>query len=201
MSKVNVYVDGFNLYFGMMESGFDTFRWLNIVNMASKFLKEDEKLSEVKYFTSRVSNDPQKQKRQSTYIEALIEKGAKIIYGHYQLLTVECYQCGHIWPSPNEKMTDVNIATHLLVDAFSNNYDKAILISGDSDLIGPIRAVHNNFANKSVVVAFPPRRHNMSIASVAKGSFTIGRKTLKDNQLEDHITKKDGYVLVKPSTW
>ena len=43
----------------------------------------------------------------------------------------------------NEKMTDVNIATHLIIDAFQDRYDMAMLISGDSDLVPPIKAVHS----------------------------------------------------------
>ena len=56
--------------------------------------------------------------------------------------------CGNKWLAPKEKMTDVNIATEMLQDAFLDKYDMAMLISGDSDLIPPIRAIHNNFKKK-----------------------------------------------------
>jgi len=98
-------------------------------------------------------------------------------------------------------MTDVNIATQMLVDAYQDKYDMAMLVSGDSDLVPPIRAVHENFKNKRVFVAFPPKRHNQSVAIVAKGSLTIGRKKLVDSQLEEEVVKKDGYTLRKPKSW
>ena len=65
--RVIVYIDGFNLYFGMREAGFGNCRWLDLKKMVQKLIKPDQSLEDIKYFTSRVSNDPQKQKRQAKY--------------------------------------------------------------------------------------------------------------------------------------
>lgn len=199
--RVVVYVDGFNLYFGMLDAGFDYCKWLNLNLLIKNLLNHNQELVEVKYFTSRVSNNPEKQKRQNVYIEALESVGVKIYYGNYQSDTIECKRCNNIWPKFNEKMTDVNIATQILIDAYQNKYDMAMLISGDSDLVPPIKAVHEIFKNKRVFVAFPPKRHNQSVALVARGSLTIGRKKLVESQFEEKVAKKDGYVLNKPSIW
>jgi len=199
--RVTVYVDGFNLYFGMLEAGLLNCKWLNIQLLISNLLQPNQELQEIKYFTSRVSNNPDKQKRQTTYIEALESTGIKILYGHYQRDKIECKQCGNIWPKYNEKMTDVNIATQILIDAYQDKFDMAMLISGDSDLVPPIKAVHENFKYKRVFVAFPPKRHNNSVSLVAKGSMTIGRKKLVDSQFEASVKKKDGYTLKKPMGW
>lgn len=198
--RVVVYVDGFNLYFGMLEAGLDNCKWLNIRILAENLLKSNQELIGIKYFTSSVSNNPDKQKRQITYIEALQSQGIKIYYGNYQSNSIECRRCMNVWPTYNEKMTDVNIATQILIDAYQDKYDMAMLISGDSDLVPPIRAVHEIFKSKRVFVAFPPKRHNSSVAIIAKGSFTIGRKNLIDSQFEEKIKKSDGYILNKPST-
>ena len=188
--RVIVYVDGFNLYFGMLEAGFLNCKWLNINKLANNLLQINQELVEIKYFTSRVSNNPDKQKRQTTYIEALESVGIKIFYGHYQSDTTECRQCGNIWPTFHEKMTDVNIATQMMIDAFQDRYDMAMLISGDSDLVPPIKAIHELFKNKRVFVAFPPKRHNSSVALVAKGSMMIGRKKLVDSLFDNEVVKK-----------
>ncbi len=199
--RVIVYVDGFNLYFGMLDAGFDYCKWLNIKLLACNLLQNNQTLVEIKYFTSRVSNNPEKQKRQNTYLEALESVGVKIYYGNYQSDKIECKRCGNIWPTYNEKMTDVNIATQILIDAFQDEYDMAMLISGDSDLVPPIKSVHEIFKNKRVFVAFPPKRHNQSVALMAKGSLTIGRKKLVDSQFELEVPKRDGYILKKPKDW
>jgi len=199
--RVIVYVDGFNLYFGMKEAGFDNCKWLNIRSLIDDLLKPTQELVTIKYFTSRVSNNPDKQKRQSTYIEALETTGIKVIYGHYQMNKAECKRCGHVWPSPNEKMTDVNIATNMIVDAYKDSFDMALLISGDSDLVPPIKIIHENFKTKRVMVMFPPKRHNTTVSASAKGSLMIGRKKLLDNQFADKVEKANGFMLLKPKEW
>lgn len=199
--RVIVYIDGFNLYFGMLEAGYIDYKWLDPVKLVLSLLKENQELAGIKYFTSRVSNNPDKQKRQTTYLEALECSGVKIFYGHYQRDRISCDRCGNIWPNYNEKMTDVNIATQMLIDAYNNKYDMVMLISGDSDLVPPIKAIHENFDNKRVFVAFPPKRFNNSVAMVARGSLTIGRKKLAKSQFPVQIEKSDGYILRKPVEW
>jgi uncharacterized LabA/DUF88 family protein len=199
--RVIVYIDGFNLYFGMMDAGLVDCKWLDLTKLVKSLLKPRQELVSIKYFTSRVSNNPDKQKRQTAYIEALEANNVNIVYGHYQRNQIECKACGHIWPIYDEKMTDVNIATQMLIDAFQDNFDMAMLISGDSDLVPPMRSIHRLFVSKRVFVAFPPSRHNASIALTAKGSMILGRKKIHDSQFPEEILKKDGYRLKKPSAW
>jgi len=106
-------------------------------------------------------------------------------------------------------MTDVNIAVELLGDAavellgdaVDNVFDTAIIVSADSDLVGPIKAVLRRFPGKRIVVAFPPERFSNHLRQVATVDFTIGRKKFKDSQLPNQVTKPDGYVLNRPSSW
>jgi uncharacterized LabA/DUF88 family protein len=199
--RIIVYVDGFNLYFGMVEAGLTYCKWLDINKLVANLILPHQELVQIKYFTSRVSNNPDKQKRQTKYIEALEAKGVKMYYGHYQSGSVECKRCGNIWATQHEKMTDVNIATQMIIDAYQDRFDMAMLISGDSDLVPPIKSIHENFPGKRVFVAFPPKRHNSSVSLVAKGSLVIGRKKLVESQLPNEIQKRDGYIIRKPSEW
>ena len=199
--RVVVYVDGFNLYFGIVEAGFIHSKWLDISSLVKSYLTPNQHLVSIKYFTSRITNNPAKQKRQTTFIEAIESSGIQIIYGLYKAIDIECRNCGHAWSVSNEKMTDVNIATHLLMDAYSDLFDTAILISGDSDLVPPLKAVHSNFPAKSVSVFFPPNRHNNTVAAAAKGFLIIGRKRIVANQLPDDVRKPDGFILKKPAGW
>jgi len=198
---VIAYIDGFNLYFGIVEAGFNHCKWLDLKMLVQNLLKPYQELVEVKYFTSRVNNNPDKQKRQSLYIDALDSIGVKIIYGNYQDGNVTCLRCGHIWKSAKEKMTDVNIATAIIIDAYKNEYDMAMLISGDTDLIPPIREVHSIFKDKRVMIAFPPKRHNKVLAILAKGSFIIGRKKLNESQLNEEVISRSGYKIRIPESW
>jgi len=69
--RVIAYIDGFNLYFGLKSAGWKRFYWLNLQAMAQNLLKPQQELVFTKYFTSRVSYPPDKERRQSTFIEAL----------------------------------------------------------------------------------------------------------------------------------
>jgi hypothetical protein len=44
-----------------------------------------------------------------------------------------------------EKGTDVNLATHLLLDGFDQDYEQAVVVSNDSDLAFPIKMVREKF--------------------------------------------------------
>jgi len=118
---VIAYIDGFNLYYGMRSKGWRRYYWLDVRLLIENLLKPDQMLVSVKYFTSRVSatgRDPDKSRRQNTYLEALQTlKDVNIYYGHYLEKTVECFKCGAKWQVSEEKMTDVNIAVEMMVDA------------------------------------------------------------------------------------
>ena len=56
-----------------------------------------------------------------------------------------------------EKETDTNLATTMLVKAFHNSYDVAILFSGDTDYINVVKALHD--IGKIVILAVPMRQN------------------------------------------
>ena len=203
--RVTVYIDGFNLYYGMRSKGWHRYYWLNVQLLAQHLLKPGQSLISTKYFTSRVSStprDPNKSDRQNAYLEALETLAdVDIFYGHYLEKTVTCFTCGAAWQLPEEKMTDVNIAVEMTVDAFQNRWDTALLISGDSDLTAPIMNIRHSFPAKRVVVAFPPARHSAQLQKSAHAYFTIGRRILSSSQLPDIVRKADGFELSRPAEW
>lgn len=202
MERVITYIDGFNLYFGLREGGFRRFLWLDLVDMSTRLLRPPQKLVQSKYFTARVASPPDKQRRQSVYLEALATlPDLQIFYGKYQLNRRQCRNCNYTDSVPSEKMTDVNIAVELLTDAFQDHFDTAMLISADSDLRGPIEAVLRLFPTKRVVVAFPPKRNSAELMRVASAYLHIGRAALAGSQFSDEVTKSDGYVLRRPVSW
>ena len=202
MERVIAYVDGFNLYFGLKSKGWRRYYWLNIQMLAQNLLKANQRLLLTKYFTARIAGPPEKEKRQSTYIEALETlREFQIFYGKYQLNPRQCSQCGFQDEVPNEKMTDVNIAVEILKDAYQDEFDVALLISADSDLVPPVKTVRELFPKKRVVVASPPGRYSSSLANSASKSFVISRRNIAKSLLPEEIEKADGYMLRCPSLW
>lgn len=197
-----VYVDGFNLYYGLKDSGWKRFYWLNVQLLARNLLKPPQHLLHVKYFTALITSPAARQRRQSIYLEALSTlDGFSIYYGKYHLNTKICRNCGYADHVPSEKMTDVNIAVELLGDAFQDAFDTAILISADSDLTAPIETVRRLFPHKRVLVVFPPNRSSAALTQIASAYFSIGRAKLAQSQFAPEITKPNGFILKRPPEW
>jgi uncharacterized LabA/DUF88 family protein len=202
VERVAAYVDGFNLYFGLRSAGWKRFYWLNVQKLAKNLLKAGQGLVFTKYFTSRVSYPADKERRQSTFLDALgTLDDFTMNYGHFQANPEWCRKCGNKTLVPNEKMTDVNIAVEMMSDAYQDLFDVAILISADSDLSAPVSAIKRLFPDKRVIVAFPPHRHSAQLERLAHASFQIGRATLAKSVFPDEVPKVDGFVLKKPDEW
>ena len=203
--RVIAYIDGFNLYYGLKEMGWQRYYWLNMAELTRRLLPASQQLVVVKYFTALVSStraDPDKNKRQTTFLEALRTlPSLRIFYGHYLQKQVQCFRCGAIWHTHEEKKTDVNIATELLNDAYSDAFDVALLVSADSDLADVVKSIPTRFTGKRVVVAFPPGRQSLALANVASHSFIIGRANLRKSQFPDGVRKADGFMLQRPASW
>jgi len=202
MNRVIAYIDGFNLYFGLREKGWRRFYWLNVQLLAQNLLKFNQELVMTKYFTARVIGSPDKEKRQSIFLEALETLSNLVIfYGKYQLNPRECLHCGFKDQVPNEKMTDVNIAVEMFSDAAKDRFDTALLLSADSDLAPLVMAIKNTFTQKRVVVAFPPKRSSVELSSVAHAYLHIGRAKFAHSLFPDKVKRADGFILQRPPTW
>ena len=200
-----VYVDGFNLYFGLRSKGWRKYYWLDLHALATALLKPNQTLQGVHYFTSRIRanghNVPDMQ-RQTAYLEALgTLPDVQLHFGHYLEKRKQCRQCGAQWMDYEEKMTDVNIAVQLLADAFDDRFDTALLISGDSDLTAPIQKLRAQFPAKRLIVVFPPERQSFELKKVANSNFTIGEANLRQSQLPAQVQRADGFILQRPTHW
>jgi uncharacterized LabA/DUF88 family protein len=143
-----------------------------------------------------------KGKRQAAFLEALSTlQDFSIYYGHYLADTTVCRQCGHTYTTYHEKMTDVNIATEMLSDAFTNRFDVALLLSADGDLVGPVQKVRHLFPEKRIVVVFPPARYSNALRSAANACLHLDRATLAQSVFPDQVVKPDGFVLQRPAEW
>lgn len=203
--RVIAYVDGFNLFFGLKSKGWKHLYWLDVHQVASALLRSGQILVGVKYFTSRVSSthgDPDQTRRQAVYLEALATLPAtSLFFGHYLSKIVHCHACGAAWRKHDEKMTDVNIATELLVDAFQDRFDTALLVTADSDLAGPIDRLRQLYPAKRVVVVFPPDRASKRLEQIASATLHLGRGVIAHAQLPDPVLKPDGFALHRPMRW
>lgn len=200
--RVVTYIDGFNLYFGLRENNWRKYMWIDLVMLSQRLLKANQELVTAKYFTSRISGSKSKEERQSAWLDAVSTlPNLTTYFGRFQNDRKECQKCGHAAFLPQEKKTDVNIATQLMCDAYSDAFDTAIIISGDADLVPPVSAVRQLFPTKTVVIAFPPRRFSAELAMTANSSFQIFESKFRQSQLPKNVTLSSGTVVSCPAKW
>lgn len=200
--KVMAYIDGFNLYFGMKSKGWNRYYWLDPCALIARMLGSNQSLESVRYFTSIVKGNQDKQKRQSTYLEALgLLPKLTVHYGRYQLDVVTCPNCATSYQTPHEKMTDVNIVVELLKDAKENLFDVAFLLSADADLLPGLEAIRSGYPKKRVVVVFPPNRSSFHLKKLAAGVLHVSEADLRASQMPVRLLKPDGFMLEKPLRW
>lgn len=203
MARVAVYIDGFNLYFGLRAKYARKYLWLDLQALGASLLRRGQTLERVKYFTARVRDDPEGQQRQSDYLDALGAHSplVQVKNGRFQEKDRRCRSCRSTWKVFEEKETDVNIAVALLADAVRDDFDTALVISADSDLCPAVRETKALFPAKRIVVAFPPERHSAELKRVTDGYVFIGDDKIRRAQLPNEVVTKAGVVLRRPKHW
>ena len=202
IERVIAYIDGFNLYYGLRDARLRSSRWLDLRGVCASLLKPHQRLQLVRYFTARVRDDPGASKRQAVFIDALLARGGiEIDFGQFLSSSKTCRACGAVRKKREEKRTDVNIAVRLLDDAYDDRFDTAMVISGDSDLVPPIKSVRRRFPSKRVIVAAPPERWSGQLRQAANAAFRISPLTIRSNRLPDPVLTPDGVELRAPHGW
>ncbi len=206
--RTNVYVDGFNLYYGAVRG--TGFKWLNLRLLCERLLPQNE-VVEIRYFTALVTatpHDPAKPQRQQTFIRALETlPGLTVHYGSFltnrvwmpraqrrpgQRRNVEVVKT-------EEKGSDVNLASMLLADGFRDRFETAVVLSNDSDLV-PIEIVTQELG-LPVGLLNPHQRFSVELSRVATFKKRIRAGVLRDSQFPDIVVDADGREIHKPREW
>jgi hypothetical protein len=98
-----------------------------------------------------------------------------------------------------EKGSDVNLATHLLVDAFGDQYDLAVVVSNDSDLLLPIQHVSQQFG-KAVGLLTPHKHPSIALLPYVRFVKHIRGGVLARSQFSPTLSDTEG-EFGKPGTW
>jgi uncharacterized LabA/DUF88 family protein len=215
--RAYVYVDGFNLFYRCLRK--TSLKWLNIQALSEQMLPSFD-VVRVKYYTAMIRSrgDPSKSLRQETYLRALrtLPK-VEICLGLFSAqkvtrelvkpsiftrikkrlgLKVGMNRCVKVY-DPKEKGSDVNLAVHIVNDAWQNRYDVAVLISNDSDLIEAIKVVRRD-CKKQVYVINPHKDPNPELHKHADFVKQIRATHLSSAQFPDKIV---GTKVSKPEKW
>ena len=119
-----------------------------------------------------------------------------------------------------EKGSDVNIATHMLVDAFRSDCDQLVVVTNDSDLAEPVRIINKElnipvgvFNPHSQSMAdcrcrisgrpgpAPHAKQSITLRRVAKFSRDIKEAHLAASQFPSVFIDAQGKTIRKPEGW
>ena len=220
--RTTVYVDGFNLYYRQLIER-PQFKWLNLHRLAEEVLSPANVVDKVRFFTARVSGkrDQETPKRQQLYFDAL--KTVPQVQVHFGNFLVTKTWAGLVmpdlnpakpnakppfmpWPSvvrvykTEEKGSDVNLATHLMHDAYRDAFDVAAIITNDTDLVEPIRIVTGELG-KTVGLITPVAKPATSLSRLVAFTHHIRDAHLAAAQFANPIVLADGTEIHKPATW
>lgn len=207
----NLYVDGFNVFYGALKGRGPGFKWLDLAALAARLLPGDQ-INRIRYFTAGVDSrpaDPQQPQRQRTYWRALgTITNLSIHKGHY---STHAKWLPFVNPAPRpapqyanvyvteEKGSDVNIATYLLMDGFNRDCQAAVVITNDSDLAEPIALARTQLGLVvGVVNPHPPAFRSLSL----HGTFfkQLRASAVKACQFSPVLTDAQG-TFRKPAKW
>lgn len=208
--RTRVYIDGFNLYFGCLKR--TPYKWLDIHALCRLLLPENQ-IDLVRYFTARIGarpNDPAQARRQQVYFRALATvPQIRIHLGHFLTHPVNmpdaaAWEAGRYKPvrviKTEEKGSDVNLATYLLMDAFEDRFDVAVIVSNDSDLKEPISLVREHFGKTIGILNPQSSRVSRTLQPLAHFIKPIRPWALANAQFPADMVDVAG-AFQKPDRW
>ena len=198
MERVVTFIDGFNLYHVIVNLKTPHLKWLDLWALSDAFVfRRSQRFEDVYYFSAYATWMPDAYKRHRTYMKALRATGVTVVLGKFKEKDRKCPECGHRWKGHEEKETDVNIAVAMLSRGIESEYDRALLISQDSDLAPAVRIVERQFSKPVKVITPPNRRHSAELtdASSEKAKIKIGH--LVRCQLDDIVYDAGGNLVAR----
>ena len=100
---------------------------------------------------------------------------------------------------PKNTLHASSTSQRLLVDAFDNAFECAVIVSGDSDLRAPVQIVANRF-HKTLGVLNPQKKPCKALQGAAHFYKHIREAALQASQFPAILTDRQG-TFHKPSSW
>ncbi|MBS0615655.1 MAG: NYN domain-containing protein [Verrucomicrobia bacterium] len=196
--RVISFIDGLNLYHAIAILNRPELKWTDLRALSKVFIKSySEELTKVFYFSAYADHVPIiTQQSQQAYILALKLRAVTPILGHFKKKTRICPSCTHKWFGHEEKETDVNIALFLLDLAYQDAFDRALVISNDSDLAPAIRMVRQRFPQKRITTVSPHYYHSIELINASSDKTKIRIEHLERCCLPPVVADPSGLVSV-----
>lgn len=158
-----------------------------------------------------IPKNPSAKVHQEIYLRALQKLGSvEIVEGYYQRqdakMSFRFEPCKSCRPYADvvrveEKRSDVNLATAMMVDFHEDKADSFVIISGDADLIAPIEYIRRT-GGRNVVVFNPHQTISGDLKRHATFYKNIPRNLPAECRLPDEITYGSHSRVIRcPPAW
>jgi uncharacterized LabA/DUF88 family protein len=206
-----VYVDGFNLYKGQLESRPEN-KWLDLECLFDSLLDEYS-IDRIHYFTAHFRgranpDDPTAPDRQAAYLRALetlprvtIHRSQFTIHpSRARLRGTATLAWADVW-KVQEKGSDVKLAVQLVVDAVEGKYDAFVVVSSDSDLGAALDVAINRF-DRHVIVVYPRDERTKEFERIGvRSSLYLRPSLVAQSQLPEIVVSRSGRPVRRPTEW
>jgi len=211
--KTHAYIDGFNLYHGMMDWGYNMpgstakpalrqYLWLNLDSFICSYFAGNISLEQIHYFTAPVRDNQDALDRQEKYWKALeslphlsIHKGvnARRYDRDWNII-------GYV-----EKQSDVWFGLQALEDALREpDLQRMVFLCADADQVPTIEKIQHLRADIDLQLIFPPCRQSGDLSKLIPNPIKTRYEPLRDNQFPDPVEyERDGSLIsvAKPPEW
>jgi uncharacterized LabA/DUF88 family protein len=173
LRKVEIFIDGTNFFLSQRNEGM-TLR-LDINRLATR-LSAGYHFVKLRYYTSPLPFPGSHRYRAQQRFFTELQKSARIdlVLGrHEPRIDMESGRRYHV-----EKETDVNLAVDMVVGAYRDRYDVAMLVAGDTDYVRAIQAVQER--GKTLVWChLPSQRRTDQLAQICDECRELDEKFLR----------------------
>ncbi len=174
--RVNAYIDGYSLYHAEVNLNDNRLKWVNLRALCQHFCDEGDILDKVYYFTALAEYykfDFKKSYKlgvHNIYMDEFLSGfGVEKRLGNFKKTKIgECSKCKKILYGHKEKQTDINLALQVYDDAIENKFDKAFLVTADTDFASVITKIKENIKthNKKIVILAPHKCNKKNFGGV-----------------------------------
>ncbi len=203
LKRVACFVDGFNLYHAiddLSKAGKSRhyLKWLDLHRLTTAFVRPTtEVVADVHYFSAYATWLPDAHQRHQQYVAALRSVGVTVKLGQFKQKSRSCRQCGANWVGHEEKESDVNFAVELLNRAWRKEFDRAIIVTADTDIVPVLQMVRRDHPSLHLTAAIPAQRYGNALAlrNACHDSLRIKEAHLSNSLFSASIVDGDGNIL------
>ena len=208
--RVAAFIDGFNVYHALdddhakLTKPYARYKWIDYWALAEQFVQGGDSLEFVYFFTAYCPWSTAKRARHKKLVRVQEDRGVIVKLGYFRPKTRTCRAKGgcHLsYADYEEKRTDVNVATKMLSLASQGLYDKAILISADSDYRPVVEEIRLLFPHVTIINVVPIKRSGKALGNVVDHQLEMKPRHLKASRLPNNVTLSDGTHLMCPPQW